>query len=199
LASPDGLAGVLITMRLVSLVLAALLTAQPVAAQGVQPAPVQSGKADTGQFNLPISLDNIREALARPPVLLGLDRKPDFSVTIEEAQRLEELFRSLEMKMGPAPPGGLYAYEQQRLLFNPTDHPLSQPYAAFSGGELITLAVEGLITRWITDVAKNGLSNAEKKRAEKNAREEITRAIAQFCAEQPDRSHFQICWMGLDR
>ena len=186
-------------MRLVSLVLAALLAAQPAVAQGVQPAPAQSAKADTWQFNLPVSLDNIREALARPPVLLGLDRKPDFSVTIEEAQRLEELFRSLEMKMGPAPPGGLYAYEQQRMLFNPTDHPLSQPYAAFSGGELITLAVEGLITRWITDVAKNGLSNAEKKRAEKNAREEITRAITQFCAEQADRSHFQICWMGLDR
>jgi len=186
-------------MRLVSLVLAALLAAQPAVAQGVQPAPAQSAKADTWQFNLPVSLDNIREALARPPVLLGLDRKPDFSVTIEEAQRLEELFRSLEMKMGPVPPGGLYAYEQQRLFFNPTDHPLSQPYAAFSGGELITLAVEGLITRWVTDVAKNGLSGAEKKRAEKNAREEITRAIAQFCAEQPDRSHFQICWMGLDR
>jgi len=175
--------------------LAALLAAQPAVAQGVP----QSAKPDTVQFNLPVSLDNIREALARPPVLRGLDRKPDFTVTTEEAQRLEELFRSLEMKMGPAPPGGLYAYEQQRMLFNPTDHPLTQPYAAFSGGELITLAVEGLIARWVTDVAKNGLSNAEKKRAEKNAREEITRAIAQFCAEQPDRSHFQICWMGLDR
>jgi hypothetical protein len=186
-------------MRLISLVLAATVAAQPAVAQGVQTAPSQSAKADTWRFDLPISLDNIRDALARPPVLRGLDRKPDFTVTIEEAQRLEELFRSLEMKMGPAPPGGLYAYEQQRLLFNSTDHPLSQPYAAFSGGELITLAVEGLIARWVTDVAKNGLSGAEKKRAEKNAREEITRAIAQFCAEQPDRSHFQICWMGLDR
>lgn len=186
-------------MRLVFLVLAAILSARPAVAQGVQTLAAQSAKADTWQFNLPVSLENIREALARPPVLVGLDRKPDFSVTIEEAQRLEELFRSLEMKMGPAPPGGLYAYEQQRMLFNPTDHPLSQPYAAFSGGELITLAIEGLIGRWITDVAKNGLSGAEKKRAEKNAREEITRAITQFCAEQPDRSHFQICWMGVAR
>lgn len=186
-------------MRLVCLVLAAILAARPAVAQGVQTVPGQSGKPDTWQFNLPISLENIREGLARPPVLLGLDRKPDFSVTIEEAQRLEELFRSLEMKMGPAPPGGLYAYEQQRMLFNPTDHPLSQPYAAFSSGELITLAIEGLIGRWVMDAAKNGLSGAERKRAEKNAREEVTRAITQFCAEQPDRSHFQICWMGVDR
>jgi hypothetical protein len=176
-----------------------MLAVQPAVAQGVQTSARQSAKTDTAPFNLPVSLENIREGLARPPVLLGLDRKPDFSVTTEEAQRLEELFRSLEMKMGPAPPGGLYAYEQQRLLFNPTDHPLSQPYAAFSSGELITLAIEGLVGRWLMDAAKNGISSADKKRAEKHAREEITSAIAQFCAEQPDRSHFEICWMGVDR
>jgi hypothetical protein len=186
-------------MRLVCLMLAAILAARPAGAQEVQASTPQSGKTDTRQFNLPVSLDNIREGLARPPVLLGLDRKPDFSVTTEEAQRLEELFRSLEMKMGPAPPGGLYGYEQQRMLFNPTDHPLSQPYAAYSSGELITLAIEGLVGRWVMDAAKNGMSSGEKKRAEKHAREEITRAISQFCAEQPDRSHFQICWMGVDR
>jgi hypothetical protein len=186
-------------MRLVSLAVAAILAAGPTMAQGVQPSPRQSASADTPTLNLPVSLENIREGLARPPVLRGLDRKPDFSVTVEEAQRLEELFRALEFKMGPPPPGGLYAYEQQRLLFNPTDNPLVQPYAAFSGGELITLAIEGLVGRWIGGVAKNGLSGAERRRAEKNAREEISRAIAQFCAEQPDRSHFEICWMGPDR
>ena len=186
-------------MRLVSLVVMATLAAGPAAAQGVRLSTAQSAPSDTPRFNLPVSLDNIREALARPPVLRGLDRKPDFSVTIEEAQRLEELFRALEFKMGPAPPGGLYAYEQQRLLFNPTDHPLVQPYAAFSGGELITLAIEGLVGRWLMGAAKNGLTGAERKHAEKNAREEVTRAITQFCAEQPDRSHFQICWMGVER
>ena len=187
------------SMGLVSLVVTAVLAAGPAFAQGRPSSPAQSSSLDTFAFNLPVSLDNIRDGLARPPVLRGLDRKPDFSVTIEEAQRLAELFRSLEFKMGPAPPGGLYAYEQQRLLFNPVDHPLVQPYAAFSGGELITLAIEGLVGRWLGGVAKNGLTGAERKRAEKNAREEITRSIAEFCAEQPDRSHFEICWMGIDR
>jgi hypothetical protein len=186
-------------MRLVSLALIATMMAGPASAQGVRSSSAESPSSDIPTFNLPVSLENIREGLARPPVLHGLDRKPDFSVTIEEAQRLEELFRALEMKMGPAPPGGLYAYEQQRLLFNPTDHPLSQPYAAFSGGELITLAIEGLVGRWLGGLAKDGLSAAERKRAEKNARDEVTRAIAQFCAEQPDRSHFEICWMGVAR
>lgn len=198
-SQPGRRPGRLNGMRLVSLLLAAILAAQPAVAQGVQASASQSAKLDTTAFNLPVSLENIREGLARPPVLVGLDRKPDFSVTTEEAQRLAELFRSLEMKMGPAPPGGLYAYEQQRMLFNPTDHPLSQPYAAFSSGELITLAIEGLVGRWVMDAAKNGMSSAEKKRAEKHAREEVTRAISHFCAEQPDRSHFQICWMGVDR
>lgn len=186
-------------MRLVSLVLIATMAAGPAWAQGVQSSPAPSASADKPSFTLPVSLENIREGLARPHVLRGLDRKPDFSVSIEESRRLEEMFRALEFKMGPPPPGGLYAYEQQRLLFNPTDHPLSQPYAAFSGGELITLAIEGLVGRWLGGLAKDGLSAAERRAAEKNAREEVKRAIAQFCAEQPDRSHFEICWMGLDR
>ena len=92
-------------MRLVYWVVAATLAASPALAQGVQLSVATSASSDTPRFDLPVSLENIREGLARPPVLHGLDRKPDFSVTIEEAQRLEELFRALEFKMGPAPPG----------------------------------------------------------------------------------------------
>ena len=142
-----------------------------------------------------MSIENIREALSKPPALLGLDRKPDFTVTIEEQRRLEELFRAIEIKMGPPPPGGLYAYEQQRLLFNPTDNPLVQPYAAFSGPQLITLAIENLIGRYVI----GRVSGAQRARAEKVARAEVKRAIAEFCAKQADRAHIEICWMGTDR
>src|SRR5262245_59412918 len=138
-------------MRLELLAFAALLFASPAAAQNgtSPPANAESKTQDAPSLNLPVSLDNIREALSRPPALVGLDRKPDFSVTVEQRQRLEELFRSLELKMGPPPPGGLYAYEQQRLLFNKTDHPLVQPYSEFSGGQLITLAIENLVGRYL--------------------------------------------------
>jgi hypothetical protein len=185
-------------MRLKIMVFAALLAASPAAAQSAAPpsaAVSQSDSQDGPSLNLPVSLDHIREGLARPPALRGLDRKPDFSVIIEEQQRLEELFRALEFKMGPAPPGGLYAYEQQRLLFNPTNEPLVQPFAAFTGGQLITLAIENLARRYLTD----RITGASRARAERAVREEVRRSIAEFCAKQPDRGRIEICWMGTDR
>jgi hypothetical protein len=168
------------------------------AAQPVSPSSVAntSSAQDDPDFELPVSLDHIREGLSRPRVLRGLDRKPDFSVAIEEQQRLEELFRSLELKIaGPPPPGGLYAYEQQRLLFNPTNAPLLQPFAQFSGPQLITLAIEGLVGKYLL----GRVTGAQRARAERVAREEVMRAIADFCAKQPDRERIEICWNGAGR
>jgi hypothetical protein len=31
------------------------------------------------------------------------------------------------------------------------------------------------------------------------ARKEVVRAIAEFCAKQPDRARIELCWMGTDR
>lgn len=185
-------------MRLDSLTVAALLVASPAAGQSAtlsSAATPKSQSQDAPALNLPVSLDNIREGLARPPVLRGLDRKPDFSVTIEVEHRLQELFRALEFKMGPPPPGGLYAYEQQRLLFPKTDDPLAQPFAAFSGGQLMTLAIEALVGKYLM----GRVSGAQRGRAERAAREEVARAIAEFCAKQADRARIEICWMGTDR
>ena len=188
-------------MRLVTLILAGLLAGSPAGAQTPAPsqlsppATVESQTQDDGSFSLPVSIDTIRERLARPPALRGLDRRPDFSVTVEIEQRLQEMFHALELKLGPAPPGGLYAYEQQRLLFNKTDDPLAQPFAQFSSGQLLTLAIEALVGKW----AVGRLSSASRGRAEREAREEVSRAIADFCAKQPDRARIEICWMGTDR
>src|SRR5437660_662838 len=83
-----------------------------------------------------------------------------------------------------AAPAGLYAYEQQRLLWNKTDHPLVQPYAAFSSGQLVTLAVEGLIEKYAGGRALNALTGAQRAKAQGAARAEVSRAIAEFCAAQ---------------
>jgi hypothetical protein len=166
------------------------------AAPGGQPA-----SQDAPALDLPVSLEHIRASLARAPeepLLRGLDRKPDFQVTVEQRLKLEELLWSLEYKTGPAPPGGLYGYEQQRLLWNKTDHPLLQPYAAFNSGQLVTLAVEGIVEKYAAGPALNALTGAERKRVERAARAEVTRAIAEFCAAQSDRSHIEVCWMGID-
>jgi hypothetical protein len=147
--------------------------------------------------NLPVSIDRIRERLAAPAperaLLDSLDVKPDFRVEIVERQTILDILQKLDFRTGPAPPGGLYGYEQQRRLFNPVDHPLAQPYAAFSGGELLTIALENLMIRYLGGRLLDAVTDAERARAEAAARAEVTRAIADYCAARPDRATIPIC------
>ena len=149
-------------------------------------------------LNLPVSVNRIRQALAQPaePLngLKGLDETPTFRVEIRERLKIDELLQSLNYKSGPAVPGGLYAYEQQRQLFPSVDNPLVQPYAAFNQGELLTILVENLIGRYLASRAMHGITAAERARAEAVAKEEVSHAISEYCAAQPSRgAGIQIC------
>ena len=128
-------------------------------------------------------------------MLSTFERPPDFTVEIEERLTIEEILsKLLDFKAGPVPAGGLYAYEQQRQLFNPVDHPLRQPYAAFSGAELITIAIQNLMVKYLGGRLLSAVSSAERARAEKAARDEVSRAIAEYCAAKPDRgASLSIC------
>src|SRR5438874_5038219 len=163
-------------MRLSALLVAAILTASSVSAQPTDRlpgSPQASSQIDTQQssdkppadkkadekkpdapaLNLPVSVNRIRQALAQPaePLkgLKGVDETPTFRVEIRERLKIEELLQSLNFKSGPAVPGGLYAYEQQRQLFPSVDNPLVQPYGAFNQGELLTILVENLMGRYL--------------------------------------------------
>jgi hypothetical protein len=186
-------------MRLPSLVLAAALVALPASAQDRQVSsagtPASSTEDAQPKADLPVSLDHIRDGLKKgdSPLLRTNELPADFRLEIVEQRKIDELLKKLDFKSGPAPAGGLYGYEQQRRLFNPTDRPLQQPYAAFSGGELITIALENLIAKYLGGPLINALSGAERSRAERAAREEIEREIAAYCAARPDRADIQIC------
>jgi hypothetical protein len=186
-------------MRLVPLVLAAALVAMPASAQDrpVSSAgtPASSPEDGPAKADLPVSLDHIREGLKKSdsPLLRPNELPPDFRLEIVEQRKIDELLKKLDFKSGPAPGGGLYGYEQQRRLFNPTDRPLQQPYAAFSGGEFLTIALENLIARYLGGRLINAVSGAERSRAERAAREEIDREIAAYCAARPDRADIRIC------
>jgi len=192
-------------MRLTVLAVTAMLAASPVCA-GEMPRPSgqtgTSSSADNQQateaaqpkpappaLNLPVSVNRIRQALAQPaePLigLRGLDETPTFRVEIRERMKIEELLQSLNYKSGPAVPGGLYAYEQQRQLFNSVDNPYMQPYSAFSQGELITILVENLVDKYLAGRAMSAISSTERARAEAAAKEEVSHAIADYCAAQP--------------
>jgi hypothetical protein len=186
-------------MRLLSLILAAAVIANPASAQDRQVSSAGTAGSSTEdaptKADLPVSLDHIREGLKKgdSPLLRANELPPDFRLEIVEQQKIDELLKKLDFKSGPAPGGGLYGYEQQRRLFNPTDRPLQQPYAAFSGGEFLTIAVENLIAKYLGGRLISGMSDAERSKAERAAREEIDREIAAYCAARPDRGDIQIC------
>lgn len=167
--------------------------------------------ASEPQGSAPVSVERIRQHLDQKPAhpLRGLDVQPPlqpepkpppegpprFRVEIKAPEKtlLEELLETIGSNSGPVPLGGLYGYEQQRLTNPPGRNPLSQPYAAFSGGELITILVENLVGRYFAGRLVNAVTAAERARVEAQAREEVQRAIAAYCAAQPNRADIRIC------
>ena len=171
-----------IDMRLLALVLTAIFASGPVFAQEGQSAQPPSS-TDDGQ-NLPVSLDRIRQALERAPAgpLRGLDERPHFRVLIQERQRIDELLNTLKFDSGPPVPGGLYAYQQQQQVFPTVNNPSMQPYGAFSQGELATVLIENLLEQYAGSRLIQGIAEASRAREEQAAREEVQRALAEFCA-----------------
>ena len=147
-------------MRVAVCLLAIAALQRPAAAQ--EPPPL----------NLPVSLERIREELARPPrpsLLDTIDARPHFRVTVEEQRpSFVEMFDPQDFDGGPVPPGGLYAYEQQQRLF-----PQSTPIVGFD------------VLPFFRELAAS-IRSARRARSEAAAREEVARAMAEFCAAQPN-------------
>jgi hypothetical protein len=150
--------------------------------------PTRSSAQDTGE-KLPVSVDRIRAALEQQPTRSLFSalpaEQPTFRIDVKEKNRLQELVASLDFKSGRTPAGGLYAAEQQRIMFPTTSNPLQQPYAAFSQSELLTVLVENLAGKYLVGKALGAITGADRARAESAARDEVHQAIAQYCAAQP--------------
>jgi hypothetical protein len=187
-------------MRLSVFVLAATLAAPAVQAQSVsrdEPSGSQDSRsAGSDQFTLPVSIENIRAALERPTLLSLqiLSDRPTFRVQIVERQRIEELLASLNFKPSHLSAGGVYWDEVQRQMWPSVDNPLQQPYAPFSGSELVTIAVENIAGKLGGGKLMNAISNASRRRAEATARDEVLQAIQDYCNAQPGGgTGIQIC------
>jgi hypothetical protein len=191
-------------MRLFTLLFTAILVAPSAwarqqaelqtASQGQESA--SAAKDGPPQLHLPVSLDRIKEGLQQTPLLSlrTLDERPTFQVQIQERRKIDELLATLNFKAGPIPAGGVYAYEQQRQIFNPVGNPLVQPYAAFNQPELLTILVENLAGKYLAGRALNAVTSAERAHAEAAARQDVRQAIGDYCAAQANGgAGIQIC------
>lgn len=190
-------------MRLLALLFTGLLASAPAAAQQAQPSgvPVTSSPDADVQANrsidLPVSIDKIRDKLVQPPpapLLKGMTDTPLFRMEIRARQKIEELLSTLDFKGGPTPFGGVYGYEQQRMVFPAVNYPLAQPYAAFNTGQLLTVAAENLAGKALGSRIGDSFSKAQRQRAQTAARRVVDDAIADYCGSKPNGgAGIQLC------
>lgn len=175
----------------------ALMAAQPPSSPEAQVPSSTEDKTASEDTALPVSVDRIRRELAKTPpvpVVRGLNERPTFTSGVEERLTLEDFFKPEDFQVGPVPPGGLYAHEMQRVVSNPVSRPLAQPYAAFSGGELATIAIENLIFKYLGGRLTRAFAERQRAGAQADAEAEVAQAIAEYCAAQPSGgSHIDIC------
>ena len=165
-------------MRLLTLLLAVILTSAAASAQDATP------------LTLPVSFDKIRAALSQPAPAeplkgLNFEDQPTFRINVTEQQKFEELMSKIKFDPpGPQIAGGIYAYDQQQRLFPRISNPRVQPYGAFTTGEIATLTVEALIDKYVAQKMVHLVGNALRAQAEREAREEVARSLTEFWASQ---------------
>ena len=140
-------------------------------ALGIQP-PVEPTSAPEVNPELPVSVARIRSALDRPaPLRLTLpESHADFHIEIRARPLYSpNLLGPVETlwttPAGPVPPGGLHAFEQRQQLRETWSQPM--------------ISVDLLS---IGTALHRTIANARRAGAEKAARDEVQRALAEFCA-----------------
>jgi hypothetical protein len=175
-------------MKLMALLLGATLMGHAAMAQQARPSPpaapasLESDAKPAATGNLPVSLDKIREGLERitaPGLLIkGVEDTPTFRVEILEQRKVAELLSTLDFTSGAKLPGGAYAYEQQRILFPPADHPIAQPLVVISAEAAANL----IGARYVAEAVKNAFRVSQQQAS----RAEVERAVAEYCAGKPN-------------
>jgi len=159
------------------LIAAALLTGPPQQATS-QPSMVSNpdGSARTAapaDEDLPVSLDRIRRALARPPAL-DLRGKPVFRVEVFGRKPTIEDILGPDFLKGPVPYGGM-THQEFLNMVTPKD---VQGYAAFTNKEGMTVAATSLALQWALQKAIHKFEQARNEREKEAARKEVQDALA---------------------
>jgi hypothetical protein len=181
-------------MNLGFLMVAAIVGCSPVYAHQTEPSPSGTTESSTedGPGTLPGSPERIRKALAlTPDAPLGrwVNERPDFSTGVEERLTFEELFEARDYSKEPVPAGGLYAFEQQRLLNPPNHRPAAQPWGAFTSGELAQVAATSTLAALLSRYLAQGFQNVFRSEDQEAAQREVERAIVDYCANRPGGGH----------
>ena len=166
------------TFALLPLVVALAAGPQQPPAPAAPPESAQTGTEATAldPQDLPVSVERIQRALAKPPALKLDTDKPVFRVEIFGKKPTIEDILGPEFWKGPVAYGGM-THQEFLNMVTPRD---VQGYAAFSNREGATVAATSLLLQWAVQKALHKFSEAKQEREREAARKEVLDALAEL-------------------
>ena len=138
--------------------------------------PEQAQTAGEAGVDLPVSLDRIQRALARPPAIKPHSDRPVFRVEVFAEKPTIEDILGPDYLIGPVPYGGMTHAEFLNMV-TPTEY---RGYSVFTIKEGITVAATSLALQWALMKAIDKLKSAREERAKDAARREVMEAMNQL-------------------
>jgi hypothetical protein len=160
--------------------LAAFLAAMPpVRAQSAvdpAPPPTESAAPTVDTDRLPIDIDKIQRALARPPAIRLETQRSVFRIEIFGRRPTIEDILGPDFLKGPVPYGGM-THQEFLNMVTPKD---VQGYAAFSNKQAAVVAATSLALQWALQKAIQKYNDAKEERAREAAKKEVEEALAEL-------------------
>jgi hypothetical protein len=138
----------------------------------------QAGSAPTAPepappIELPVSLDRIQEALARPPAIKTTTDRLVFRVEVFARKPTIEDILGPDYLRGPVPASGM-SHREFLDMVTPVEY---RGMSMFSNKEAMTIAATSLALQWALMKAVDKLKEARNERAKEAARREVLAAM----------------------
>jgi hypothetical protein len=160
------------TSLVTALAMVGLLAVQERAQPSAPAAP--SNGATVSPEALPVDIDRIQRALARPAAIRLESERKVFRVEVFGRKPTIEDILGPDYLVGPVPYGSM-SHQEFLNMVTPKD---VQGYAAFSNGKAATVAATSFALQWALRVAIQKYNDAKAEREREAARKEVEEALA---------------------
>ncbi len=168
--SGDMPAALLLSLALYGVPQQAPATPPPSPPTTETPASTSSSAPD----DLPVSLDRIQRALAKPAPIQLKEQNPVFRLEVFGKKPTLEDILGEKFWIGPTPYGGM-THQEFMDMVTPK---LAQPYAGFTGGHLLAQVGLTLAEQWALKQALRKFRDAREQSEREAARKEVMEALA---------------------
>jgi hypothetical protein len=148
----------------------ALILAGVLASQAVQSPPSPA----LAPGDVPVSIDRIQRALAQESALKLTDGTRFRVEIFGRRPTLAELLGPDFLKGPTLPPAAGMTHQEFLAMVTP---PLAQPYGAFTGTDLLQVAITTMLQQWAVQKALDKLRAATTEREREQARREVDEAM----------------------